>query len=286
MTKVTGSDKQDGSSGSLVSLKYFWFIVVSFLLHFSALYSFMSKSLEIPPTKALSETSLNVLVSHDQEIIAKEQKVINQSSLTQSKLSTQVVVVKTKEIKPVQRLIAKSIQKKLEAKKIIPSPKKKTRKTKKLKLPAKKAPKIKIKKQVKIKKTPIKIVSKKKTKIKSKSLSLSSKKQAPSSKKQDNQSAAKLIKEIVSTDVQILELKQPKYPLRAKRRGMQGVIIVEVTIGINDNILNIKTLKSTSYSILDQEVYKTIKRAKVKSATINNTAVKSSKNLKFVFDLT
>ncbi|MEO0171604.1 MAG: energy transducer TonB, partial [candidate division WOR-3 bacterium] len=45
---------------------------------------------------------------------------------------------------------------------------------------------------------------------------------------------------------------KPEYPLRARREGWQGVVVVEVVLSSNGTIKNLELVKSSGYDILDR----------------------------------
>ena len=56
-------------------------------------------------------------------------------------------------------------------------------------------------------------------------------------------------------------LKYKHYPSRAKRRRMQGVLAVEVSVGRNGELLNYTIVKSSEHQVLDQAAIDMLKRA-------------------------
>jgi len=52
---------------------------------------------------------------------------------------------------------------------------------------------------------------------------------------------------------------KPEYPLRARREGWQGVVVVQIVLSSNGTIKNLDLIKSSGYDILDQSAINAVK---------------------------
>lgn len=65
----------------------------------------------------------------------------------------------------------------------------------------------------------------------------------------------------------------PKYPPLAKRRGMEGKVMLKVLIGLDGRPVDIKIHKSSRHKILDKAAIAAVKKWKFKPAKKNGKAV-------------
>ena len=60
----------------------------------------------------------------------------------------------------------------------------------------------------------------------------------------------------------------PKYPRLARRRGMEGVVLLEVLVDVLGRVKELRIFNSSSHSILDRAALKAVRRWKFKSGTV------------------
>lgn len=78
----------------------------------------------------------------------------------------------------------------------------------------------------------------------------------------DDSLVAKQIHEsaIVEARPMYLQNPKPRYPIAAKRRGMQGTVILEVLVDVKGKTREIHVLVSSGYPLLDKEALRTVKK--------------------------
>ncbi|MCD6399839.1 energy transducer TonB [candidate division WOR-3 bacterium] len=78
---------------------------------------------------------------------------------------------------------------------------------------------------------------------------------------------------------------QPIYPEAAKAVGAQGVVFVQVTVGINGNVKDVKILKSFGNSACDEAAIAAAKKWRFKPGTINGRPSEMTRTIPFNFRL-
>ena len=78
---------------------------------------------------------------------------------------------------------------------------------------------------------------------------------------------------------------QPIYPEAAKAVGAQGVVFVQVTVGINGNVKDVKILKSFGNSACDEAAIAAAKKWRFKPGTINGKPSEMTRTIPFNFRL-
>jgi len=78
---------------------------------------------------------------------------------------------------------------------------------------------------------------------------------------------------------------RPYYPLGARLRGEEGVVKVEVCVGVNGHALNCAVIKSSGFMALDDAALVAVKRARFVTASGTAPAKDSKTVLTFRFDL-
>jgi protein TonB len=58
---------------------------------------------------------------------------------------------------------------------------------------------------------------------------------------------------------------RPEYPRLAKRRGYEGVVILEILVSQEGEVLEVRVLKTSGYSILDEEAKKAVEKYRFKA---------------------
>ncbi len=75
---------------------------------------------------------------------------------------------------------------------------------------------------------------------------------------------------------QITDNEKPHYPLVARRRGIEGVVLLRVTVGAQGNVLEIKVERSSGHDSLDDSARKSVKKWRFVPARRNGVAVQAS----------
>ena len=71
-------------------------------------------------------------------------------------------------------------------------------------------------------------------------------------------------------------LVKPNYPIIARLRGMEGIVIIQVVLSEKGNIKKINITKNSGHSILDKAALEAVMRSKFIPAEIDNKYVKST----------
>lgn len=79
--------------------------------------------------------------------------------------------------------------------------------------------------------------------------------------------------------------KPPPYPLLAKRKGLEGVVILLVEIDPRGNCVNAEVLETSGYPVLDEAALKSVAGWKFYPATKNGTPVQSRVKVPIRFEL-
>lgn len=66
----------------------------------------------------------------------------------------------------------------------------------------------------------------------------------------------------------------PKYPLRARKKGYEGNVIIEVLVDKRGNVMDLKVFKSSGYEILDQSAMTAVKKWLFEPGTRDGKAAK------------
>lgn len=78
----------------------------------------------------------------------------------------------------------------------------------------------------------------------------------------------------------------PPYPRMARKKGVEGVVLVKVLIGRDGSVLNVNLLKSSGRRDLDESALRTIRsRWRYKPASRYGKAVESAERVKIYFSL-
>lgn len=83
-------------------------------------------------------------------------------------------------------------------------------------------------------------------------------------------------------DLQVLKRDTPKYPLTAKKLGMEGIVVVKTIVGYNGNVENV-SIAYGCHEKLNKEALNTAKDIKFKPGYVKGKKVKFSANIPFIF---
>jgi len=81
-------------------------------------------------------------------------------------------------------------------------------------------------------------------------------------------------------------LQKPRYPRCCRRRGREGVVVLEITIRATGECGDIEVLKSGGCPRMDEAAVEAVRRAQFIPAQLLGRPVTSTKKLKFIFKLT
>jgi len=81
----------------------------------------------------------------------------------------------------------------------------------------------------------------------------------------------------------VVKNSKPTYPIGAKQAHVQGVVILEITIGANGKVTNTKVVKGVD--LLNDAATIAAKQREYKPTLVNGTAVPVIMTLPFVFSL-
>lgn len=77
----------------------------------------------------------------------------------------------------------------------------------------------------------------------------------------------------------------PRYPRRAKKRGVQGEVILEVAVSRNGTVSDCQVFRSSGHSVLDKAALKAVKRWVFQPATENGKPIDMTVNVPIRFEL-
>ncbi len=89
----------------------------------------------------------------------------------------------------------------------------------------------------------------------------------------------------LSTPPRLVEMPRPRYPRLARRRGIEGVVVLSVRVSSDGTVESVKVLKSSGHSMLDEEALEAAKRARFEPARLSGTPVSSEKKIAVRFVL-
>lgn len=89
----------------------------------------------------------------------------------------------------------------------------------------------------------------------------------------------------VRTQARLLSGSRPSYPEDAVRNGLQGRVVLEITIDPTGNVTNVRIIKSSQHRILDDEALKFAKTVQFEAATLGGDPVVSTVLLPISFSL-
>ncbi|MBT3471547.1 MAG: energy transducer TonB [Gammaproteobacteria bacterium] len=82
-----------------------------------------------------------------------------------------------------------------------------------------------------------------------------------------------------------LNNRRPKYPLKARRKGMEGVVTLQVEVSVLGEPSEISILNSSGYRLLDREARRTVSRWRFHPATQGGQPVTSLVEVPIRFQL-
>lgn len=77
----------------------------------------------------------------------------------------------------------------------------------------------------------------------------------------------------------------PMYPLRARKKGHEGTVILDITVSPNGEPTQIKILKSSGYNSLDQSAKQSVMQWTFISAKKNNRPIEANVEVPITFEL-
>lgn len=77
----------------------------------------------------------------------------------------------------------------------------------------------------------------------------------------------------------------PRYPRRAQRRGIEGKVLVAISISRDGSAFDAKIMKSSGHDVLDNAALKAAMEWKFSPAIVDGVAVESKNTQSFVFSL-
>lgn len=76
---------------------------------------------------------------------------------------------------------------------------------------------------------------------------------------------------------------EPHYPLRARKKGLQGTVLLDVIINKDGNAKLVTLAKSSGYELLDQTALQTVMRWKFVPARIGNKTIEANVEVPITF---
>lgn len=134
------------------------------------------------------------------------------------------------------------------------------------------------------KKTQKKINIKKNIKTK-KNLKTLSKSSSQKTKKVSQKYSKQMVYTFEKIRSQISHSPRPHYPLWAKRRGMQGTVVLKVIFNSLGMPISTQVLESSGYKLLDQSAIETLKKWRLHPSTNQNSYTKLALKRKVQFKL-
>lgn len=109
--------------------------------------------------------------------------------------------------------------------------------------------------------------------------------------KNQNLDSKSTLDEVIQTEYQPPSLNagitnpEPQYPLAAKRRGLQGKVILEVRVSISGTAQSVQIKHSSGYKILDNAAVKTVSLWRFVPATKNGQPLEANVVIPIAFEL-
>jgi protein TonB len=77
----------------------------------------------------------------------------------------------------------------------------------------------------------------------------------------------------------------PGYPPRARRRGWEGRVLLEVTVGPDGRPAAVRVIDSSGFRVLDRAARRAVRRWRFRPATANGRPTESALRVPIRFDL-
>jgi protein TonB len=69
---------------------------------------------------------------------------------------------------------------------------------------------------------------------------------------------------------------RPSYPLTARRLGLEGRVVLEVTVATDGSPLNVQVADSSGHGVLDRAARRTVRRWQFQPARVGGNTVQST----------